>query len=53
MDYLLTLRQFVGHRPLLMVGAAILVMDKEDRLLMLKRSDSGFWGLPGGATEPG
>lgn len=53
MDYLLTLREFIGHRPILMVGAAILVVDAENRLLMLKRSDSGCWGLPGGATEPG
>jgi 8-oxo-dGTP pyrophosphatase MutT (NUDIX family) len=53
MDYLLQLRQFIGHRPILMVGAAILVLDEQNRLLMLKRSDSGCWGLPGGATEPG
>ncbi|MBI5933788.1 MAG: NUDIX domain-containing protein [Chloroflexi bacterium] len=53
MDYLLQLRQLIGHRPILMVGAAILVVDESDRLLMLKRSDSGCWGLPGGATEPG
>lgn len=53
MDYLLQLRQLIGHRPILMVGAAILVLDSADRLLMLKRSDSGCWGLPGGATEPG
>ncbi len=36
-----------------MVGAAILVVDSKDRLLLLKRSDSGLWGPPGGATEPG
>lgn len=36
-----------------MVGAAILVVDEQQRLLLLKRSDSGCWGLPGGATEPG
>jgi 8-oxo-dGTP pyrophosphatase MutT (NUDIX family) len=36
-----------------MVGAAILVVDHQDRLLLMKRSDSGYWGLPGGATEPG
>ncbi|MFZ5856637.1 MAG: NUDIX hydrolase [Chloroflexota bacterium] len=53
MDYLLQLRQLIGHRPILMVGAAILIVDEADRLLMLKRSDSGCWGLPGGATEPG
>ena len=53
MDYILQLRQYIGHRPVLMVGAAILVLDEQDRLLMLRRSDSGLWGIPGGATEPG
>jgi len=53
MDYILQLREYIGHRPILMVGAAILVLDAQNRLLMMKRSDSGCWGLPGGATEPG
>jgi 8-oxo-dGTP pyrophosphatase MutT (NUDIX family) len=53
MDYILQLRQLIGHRPILMVGAAILVLDSQDRLLMLRRSDTGLWGIPGGATEPG
>jgi 8-oxo-dGTP pyrophosphatase MutT (NUDIX family) len=53
MDYILQLRQFIGHRPILMVGAAILVIDAHNRLLLMKRSDSGCWGPPGGAVEPG
>jgi len=53
MDYILQLRQYIGHRPILMVGAAILVVDEQNRLLLMKRSDSGCWGPPGGATEPG
>jgi 8-oxo-dGTP pyrophosphatase MutT (NUDIX family) len=53
MDYILQLRQFIGHRPVFMVGAAILILDEQNRLLMMKRSDSGSWGIPGGATEPG
>lgn len=53
MDYILHLRQYIGHRPILMVGAAILVVDNQDRLLLMKRTDSGHWGLPGGSTEPG
>jgi 8-oxo-dGTP pyrophosphatase MutT (NUDIX family) len=52
MDYILQLRQFIGHRPILMVGAAILVVD-DNCLLLMKRSDSGCWGPPGGAVEPG
>lgn len=53
MDYVLQLRQCIGHRPILLVGAAILVLDEQNRLLMMKRSDMGSWGIPGGATEPG
>ncbi len=53
MDYILQLRQLIGTRPILMVGAAILVVDRQQRLLLMKRSDSGCWGPPGGATEPG
>ncbi len=47
------LRQYIGTRPILMVGAAMLIVDDHKRLLLLKRSDSGCWGPPGGATEPG
>lgn len=53
MDYILQLRQYVGHRPILLVGAGIFVLDQQDRLLLMKRSDNGCWGIPGGATEPG
>jgi ADP-ribose pyrophosphatase YjhB (NUDIX family) len=53
MDYLASLRRHVGHAPLLMVGAAALILDEQGRLLLMRRSDSGLWGPPGGAVEPG
>ena len=53
MDYIQQLRQYIGHAPILMVGAAVLVVDDQNRLLLMKRSDSGCWGPPGGAVEPG
>ncbi len=53
MEYLNYLRQYVGHAPLLMVGAATLIVDEDGRVLLLKRSDSGCWGPPGGAVELG
>jgi len=53
MDYIHQLRQHIGHRPILLVGAAILVVDEQECILLLKRSDSGCWGPPGGAAEPG
>lgn len=33
-------------------GGAI-IRDKENRILMQRRSDYGDWGLPGGGMEPG
>ncbi|MFL7870741.1 MAG: NUDIX domain-containing protein, partial [Anaerolineales bacterium] len=53
MEYIQSLRQYIGHAPVLMVGAAILIVDDKNRLLLMKRSDSGCWGPPGEATEPG
>lgn len=53
MGYLSDLRKHVGHAPLLMVGATVLVLDPQGRLLLLKRADNECWGPPGGAVEPG
>jgi 8-oxo-dGTP pyrophosphatase MutT (NUDIX family) len=53
MDYIQSLRQHIGHAPVLMVGAAILILDNQNRLLLMKRSDSGCWGPPGGGPELG
>ncbi|MBN1451224.1 MAG: NUDIX hydrolase [Anaerolineales bacterium] len=53
MEYIQSLRQHIGHAPVLMVGAAILIVDDHNRLLLMKRSDSGCWDPPGGGTEPG
>jgi 8-oxo-dGTP pyrophosphatase MutT (NUDIX family) len=53
MGYFKDLRRLVGHSPLLMVGAAVLIVDDLGRVLLLERSDNGCWGPPGGALEPG
>jgi 8-oxo-dGTP pyrophosphatase MutT (NUDIX family) len=53
MGYIDDLRKYIGQRPILMVGAVVLITDHDDRVLLLKRSDSGDWGLPGGSVEPG
>ncbi|MEM7643800.1 MAG: NUDIX domain-containing protein [Pseudomonadota bacterium] len=52
-SYLGGLRALVGPRPLLAVGVRVLVEDSEGRFLILQRSDSGHWGLPGGSMELG
>jgi len=35
------------------VGVGVFVKDPLGRILLERRSDSGMWGLPGGAIEPG
>jgi 8-oxo-dGTP pyrophosphatase MutT (NUDIX family) len=51
--YIQELRELVGHRPIIMVGAAALILDPKGRLLLQRRADDGRWGLPGGSMEPG
>jgi ADP-ribose pyrophosphatase YjhB (NUDIX family) len=53
MDYMRQLRRMVGNFPLVMVGAGVLVLDAQGRLLLLRRTDNECWGIPGGALEPG
>ena len=53
MNHIEELRTLIGHRPILMVGAGVLIEDTSQRLLLLLRSDNHKWGLPGGAVEPG
>jgi 8-oxo-dGTP pyrophosphatase MutT (NUDIX family) len=53
MNYIEDLRTLIGHHPLIMVGAAVLVSDSQGRVLLHQRADNGLWGIPGGAMEPG
>lgn len=53
MDYILQLRKYIGHLPVLWVSAGILIVDGENHLLLMRRSDNGCWGIPGGSIEPG
>lgn len=50
-NYILDLRQIVGHRPLLQVGASIIVEDGEGRVLLQRRRDNHCWGYAGGSVE--
>ena len=50
-DYIMDLRAIVGHRPLLQVGASVIVDDAQGRILLQLRSDNRCWGLSGGSVE--
>ena len=50
-NYIMDLRSIVGHRTLLQVGAGIIVVDSENRILLQKRADNHCWGYAGGSIE--
>jgi ADP-ribose pyrophosphatase YjhB (NUDIX family) len=52
-SYVSRLRQVLGTDTLMLPGAAIVVLDPGGRILLMRRSDTGRWGLPGGGAEPG
>lgn len=51
-SYVEALRAKVGHAPLILVGANVIVVDGDSKILLQRRS-SGHWGLPGGQMEYG
>ena len=51
MGYILDLRKIVGHRPLIQVGASVIVEDPQGRVLLQLRSDNHCWGTCGGSIE--
>ena len=51
MSYIMDLRKVVGHRPLLQVGASVIVVDECGRILLQLRNDNNTWGYAGGSVE--
>ncbi|MCJ7842508.1 NUDIX hydrolase [Lederbergia sp. NSJ-179] len=53
MGYIMELRKIVGSRPLIMVGACVLLLNNDKEILLQLRKDNHSWGLAGGSLEPG
>ncbi|WP_347548903.1 NUDIX hydrolase [Pseudalkalibacillus hwajinpoensis] len=54
MNYVKELRNLVGHRPLILVGAVVLIFNANREILLQQRNERNKrWGLPGGLMEPG
>lgn len=52
MEYFKYLRQYVGHRPIILPGSVVIIINEQNEVLLQKRKD-GFWGLPGGLMDLG
>ena len=47
----MNLRKYVGHEPLIGLGATTLVFNDKKELLLNLRTDTNTWGIPGGSME--
>ena len=52
-EFILGLRQKVGHDLLWLPGVTGVVFDDVGRVLLGRRADTGEWALPSGIPEPG
>ncbi|MGL4107577.1 NUDIX hydrolase [Clostridium sp. LP20] len=54
MDYIKYLRGYVGHKPVILNGTSVIILDSRNRVLLQKRTyPQRNWGLPGGIMEMG
>lgn len=51
--FILELREKIGHDPLWLTGISGIVLDDAERILLVRRTDTGRWSIPAGILEPG
>ena len=51
--YIQFLRKHVGHAPILLCGAGVIVENAEGEILLQRRADNHCWGIAGGSIELG
>lgn len=52
-EFVRRLRAAVGTELLWLPGATAVILDEDDRVLLVRRTDSGRWALVSGIVEPG
>lgn len=52
-EFILSLRQKIGHDLLWLPGVSIVVVDADGKVLLARRSDNGHWGVISGIPDPG
>jgi 8-oxo-dGTP pyrophosphatase MutT (NUDIX family) len=53
MSYIRDIRTLVGHRPLVLTSAKVIILNPEGEILMQQNAVTGSWQIPGGYLEPG
>ena len=52
-EFVVALREQVGHAPLWLAGVSAVVTDGDGRVLLTRRRDNGRWAVVSGILEPG
>lgn len=52
-DFVLRLREKIGHDLLWMTGVTAVILDERDRILLCRRADNGAWTPITGIVDPG
>ncbi|WP_415504805.1 NUDIX domain-containing protein, partial [Actinomyces slackii] len=52
-EFILSLREKIGHDLLWMPGVSVVVVDDQGRLLLGRRADNGQWAVVSGIPDPG
>ena len=52
-EFVLALRSKIGHDPLPLPGVTAVVLDDQERVLLVRRADNGLWTLVTGCLDPG
>ncbi len=53
MDYIKYIREMVGHKPIFLVGAGTIILNQQNQMLLMKRSDNLLWSTLGGSLNLG
>ena len=51
MGYISNLRKIIGHELIQVPGCRVILINKNQEILLQKRSDFKIWGLPAGSPE--
>ena len=52
-EYFRSIRKMIGKTEISTPGARIVILNREEQVLLEERSDFKIWGLPGGTADPG
>lgn len=52
-DYIKKVRKIIGHEPMLLPHAIVVVFDKDGKVLIETRADDGYLDFPGGTIDIG